>query len=113
MQNKKNNKVGFRTYRKKMAAMLLVGMLAVSTAATRHFLQRTACALMAFFSSLVMPGAFRRAAESASSFASCKPPSQIVNAVKSRKTRPFQPLAVKNSRLNPNRQIHWQRLKTV
>ena len=34
MQNKKNNKVGFRTYRKKMAAMLLVGMLAVSTAAT-------------------------------------------------------------------------------
>ena len=34
MQNKKNNKVGFRTYRMKMAAMLLVGMLAVSTAAT-------------------------------------------------------------------------------
>ena len=34
MQNKTKSKEGFRTYRKKMAAMLLVGMLAVSTAAT-------------------------------------------------------------------------------
>lgn len=34
MQNKTKNKAGLRTYRKKMVAMLLVGMLAVSTAAT-------------------------------------------------------------------------------
>ena len=35
MQNKtKNNKERFRVYRKKMAACLLVGMLAVSTAVT-------------------------------------------------------------------------------
>lgn len=34
MQNKTKSKEGFRTYRKKMAAILLVGMLAVSTAVT-------------------------------------------------------------------------------
>ena len=47
------------------------------------------------------------------SLARQSPPPQTVRAVKSKNAKSCQPLAAKNTRLNPSRQSHWRVRSTV